>query len=226
MFGSAIGMIVFFLLGFSPVAYAAETNFPNRAVTITVPYPAGGVTDLAARALAESLEKHLKQPFIVSNKVGGATTVGGICRRFLQAGWVHARFFPPGRGHPGGVHLFSGSPLHEQGHQTDQQYRSGDPIRGGEGRRPLEHNEGVVEYAKKNPGHKGEHRWQADRSSHVPDHAEQGREDGSRGDSIPRGSPESGRGGGRPRDCRNPGLGDHEVPGGCQEAQTLGGHHK
>jgi tripartite-type tricarboxylate transporter receptor subunit TctC len=56
---------------------AAGPEYPNRAVTMIVPYPAGGVTDLAARALAEAMEKHFKHPVVVTNKVGGATTMGG-----------------------------------------------------------------------------------------------------------------------------------------------------
>jgi tripartite-type tricarboxylate transporter receptor subunit TctC len=41
------------------------------------PYPAGGVTDLGVRTLAEAMEKDWKQPVVVVNKVGGAPTVGG-----------------------------------------------------------------------------------------------------------------------------------------------------
>jgi len=49
----------------------------RRAITLIVSYPPGGVTDLGARAFAEAMEKHLKQPVVVMNKPGGATTIGG-----------------------------------------------------------------------------------------------------------------------------------------------------
>ena len=55
--------------------YAA--GYPDRAITLVVPFAPGGVTDLAARAVAEPLEKQLKQPVVVVNKTGGASTVGG-----------------------------------------------------------------------------------------------------------------------------------------------------
>jgi tripartite-type tricarboxylate transporter receptor subunit TctC len=51
--------------------------YPERPITIIVPYSPGGGLDLAARALADSMEKHLKQSVIIVNKPGGATTIGG-----------------------------------------------------------------------------------------------------------------------------------------------------
>ena len=53
---------------------AAE--FPSRAVTLLVPYPAGGTTDLMARAIAQSLAKQFGQPVLVDNKGGAGGTVG------------------------------------------------------------------------------------------------------------------------------------------------------
>jgi tripartite-type tricarboxylate transporter receptor subunit TctC len=51
-------------------------EFPTKPITLIVPFPAGGPTDLALRALAESASKHLGQPILVDNKAGGAGTVG------------------------------------------------------------------------------------------------------------------------------------------------------
>lgn len=51
-------------------------NFPSRSVTIVVPAPPGGTTDLAARALVEELGKALGQPIIIENR-GGANGVIG-----------------------------------------------------------------------------------------------------------------------------------------------------
>lgn len=53
----------------------AQTSFPTRQVTIVVPYPPGGTTDIYARMIGQALEKKLGQPFIVENKPGGATQV-------------------------------------------------------------------------------------------------------------------------------------------------------
>ena len=55
----------------------AKAAYPERPINIIVPYSPGGGLDLAARALADSMEKHLKQSVVVVNKPGGATTIGG-----------------------------------------------------------------------------------------------------------------------------------------------------
>ena len=56
--------------------HATAQDYPARPITLIVPFPAGGPTDLALRALAEAAAKHLGQPVIVENKAGGAGTVG------------------------------------------------------------------------------------------------------------------------------------------------------
>ena len=53
-------IIAFFMIGsLCPVLHAASA-YPDKAITVVVPYAAGGVTDLAARAISEALEKALK----------------------------------------------------------------------------------------------------------------------------------------------------------------------
>lgn len=48
-----------------------QTAYPNRAVRVIVPFPAGGTTDLLARLVSERLQTYWGQPFVVEN-VGGA----------------------------------------------------------------------------------------------------------------------------------------------------------
>ena len=88
--------ILIMLLCFAvwPQGLRGATDYPNRAITVIVPYPAGGVTDLGARALAESMEKHLKQPVVVVNKVGGGTTVGGYAVASVKPDGYTLGFFP------------------------------------------------------------------------------------------------------------------------------------
>jgi tripartite-type tricarboxylate transporter receptor subunit TctC len=55
---------------------ALAAPFPARPLTIVVPTPPGGTTDLVARLLAEKLGASFGQPVVVENRPGGATTIG------------------------------------------------------------------------------------------------------------------------------------------------------
>ncbi|WP_419897317.1 tripartite tricarboxylate transporter substrate binding protein [Roseomonas sp. USHLN139] len=55
---------------------AAAENFPTRPVTIIVPFPPGGATDVAARMMAEVMAPLLGQPVLVDNKPGAQTVIG------------------------------------------------------------------------------------------------------------------------------------------------------
>src|ERR1700745_1451776 len=50
----------------------AQSGYPNRNLTMIVPFPAGGQADLAARPVALALERILGGPVIVDNRAGGA----------------------------------------------------------------------------------------------------------------------------------------------------------
>src|SRR6478735_3158140 len=54
----------------------AQTAFPTKPIELVVPYPAGGGTDVLARAFAQAAVKHLPQPFVVVNKPGAAGAIG------------------------------------------------------------------------------------------------------------------------------------------------------
>jgi len=62
--------------GISMFATAQTTAWPERPVTIVVPFPAGGSTDMVARALAQELQEKLGQTFLVDNKPGATGTIG------------------------------------------------------------------------------------------------------------------------------------------------------
>jgi tripartite-type tricarboxylate transporter receptor subunit TctC len=55
---------------------AAQESYPTRPITIVSPYPPGGAADLTARPLAPALERALKQPVVVVNRVGAGGAVG------------------------------------------------------------------------------------------------------------------------------------------------------
>ena len=51
-------------------------RFPAKPVTLIVPWPAGGSTDIAMRAMSEVAAKHLGQPIVVDNRAGASGTLG------------------------------------------------------------------------------------------------------------------------------------------------------
>jgi tripartite-type tricarboxylate transporter receptor subunit TctC len=55
---------------------AAQAAWPERPVTIVVPYAAGGLSDVMARQTAAQLQASFKQTFVVQNDVGAAGTIG------------------------------------------------------------------------------------------------------------------------------------------------------
>ena len=55
----------------------AQAAFPARPVTIVVGYPAGGPTDIYARALAKGLSDLWKQPVLIENRAGASGSIAG-----------------------------------------------------------------------------------------------------------------------------------------------------
>ena len=56
-------------------APAAADQYPNRPVTLVVPYPAGGSTDELARILGRGIESSLGQPVVVVNRAGASGAI-------------------------------------------------------------------------------------------------------------------------------------------------------
>ena len=73
------GRIVFSLVAGLIMALAGGAfaqDYPTKPITLQVPYPPGGSTDVGARILAAIAEKDLRQPMVVVNKAGAGGQVG------------------------------------------------------------------------------------------------------------------------------------------------------
>ena len=55
----------------------SQSNWPDKAVTLVVPFTAGGPTDLVARLIAVPMGKALGQTVLVENTVGAGGTIAG-----------------------------------------------------------------------------------------------------------------------------------------------------
>ena len=55
---------------------ALAAGYPEKPVTMVVPFPPGGSTDAIARVLAQKLQEKMGQPFIIDNKAGATGTIG------------------------------------------------------------------------------------------------------------------------------------------------------
>lgn len=54
----------------------AESAYPDHTVRIVVPFPPGGITDVAGRLLADKLGQKFNQSIIVDNRPGAGSIIG------------------------------------------------------------------------------------------------------------------------------------------------------
>ena len=59
----------------APSARAAD-NWPSRPIHIVVPYPAGGIVDIVARAVTEQVGRDLRQAIVVEARPGASSNIG------------------------------------------------------------------------------------------------------------------------------------------------------
>ncbi len=79
-------MLAAFAFVQAPFAHAA---YPERIITLIVPFAPGGPTDIIARILSESLSQSLKQSVIVDNRPGAAGNLGmGVAARAKPDGYT------------------------------------------------------------------------------------------------------------------------------------------
>lgn len=71
-----VAVSIFLMLLGGGRAAQAQANWPNRAIHVVVPYPAGGIVDIIARTVIEQVGRDLKQPVVVEARPGGNSNIG------------------------------------------------------------------------------------------------------------------------------------------------------
>ena len=67
----------------------AQSTYPDKPITMIVPFPPGGVADTVARPVAEALARELKQPVVVENRAGAGGALGiGVASRAPADGYT------------------------------------------------------------------------------------------------------------------------------------------
>ena len=64
------------LAGASSAAFAQSGAYPNKSITMIVPFSPGGFTDVVARAISDGLAKSLGQSVVIDNTPGAGSTLG------------------------------------------------------------------------------------------------------------------------------------------------------
>ena len=73
----SIGVLALASLGLSTMPIVAHAqNYPNRAITVVVPFPAGGPSDVVARIVTEHMGRTLGQQMVIENVAGAGGTLG------------------------------------------------------------------------------------------------------------------------------------------------------
>lgn len=71
-----ISMVVCLMFSMGSLAIGAQEKYPTRAVTVVIPWSAGGMTDVSCRILAKKMEEVLGQPMVIINKAGASGVIG------------------------------------------------------------------------------------------------------------------------------------------------------
>jgi tripartite-type tricarboxylate transporter receptor subunit TctC len=74
---------------FGSAAALAQSAYPDKPITMIVPFPPGGVADTVARPVAEALSRELRQPVLVENRPGAGGALGmGVAARAPADGYT------------------------------------------------------------------------------------------------------------------------------------------
>ena len=71
-----VALVIASIAWFAFSASAPAQTYPNRPIKWIVPYPPGGITDLATRLITQKLAESLGQPIVVDNRPGANSILG------------------------------------------------------------------------------------------------------------------------------------------------------
>jgi len=157
MFIGLFFLFFIFSLVVSSWTGANAADYPNRPITLVVPYPPGGSTDLAARVYADFLEKLLKQPVVVANKAGGASTVGGNFVTQAKPDGYTLGYLPYHTAVPEVFSYFMDAPYSSKDFKPICTVTAAITVVAVKADAPWNSLKEVIEFAKKNPGMKFGH---------------------------------------------------------------------
>lgn len=101
---SIAGLVTAALMAISPAA--AQSDYPSRRINVIVPYPAGGIVDIATRVIAEKVSKVLGQTITIENKPGANANLGtDLAARAEPDGYTWVFMGPATLANP---HIYSG----------------------------------------------------------------------------------------------------------------------
>jgi tripartite-type tricarboxylate transporter receptor subunit TctC len=86
---AAAGWFALLCLGLLGCLTSALAQYPERTITMIVPFPPGGVADTVARPVADALGRELKQTVVIENKAGAGGGLGmGLAARAAPDGYT------------------------------------------------------------------------------------------------------------------------------------------
>lgn len=131
---------------------SAAAQWPERAITLIVPFPAGGGTDTFARPLAQQLTMQLGQTVVIDNKGGAGGTVGaGVAAKTKPDGYT---FFMGGAHHALAPSLYKNLSYNIQKDFVPVALVAQPPqvVVINPGKLPVKTLQELIDYAKKHPG--------------------------------------------------------------------------